>query len=388
MFCNSVAYREGVCMIKGAYIHIPFCEHICYYCDFNKVFIKNQPVDDYLDALEKEIAQSGSHPNLKTIYIGGGTPTALDTQQFNRLLNIVKKYLLNESIIEYTIEANPENITPEKLYLMKESGVTRLSIGVQTFQDEILESIGRLHHPDDAAKAVGEAKKAGFENISIDLMFGLPNQTEDMLIASIQEALKLQTEHISIYSLQIEPKTIFFNRMKKGKLTLPGQELEAKMFEILIRTLEEKGFNHYEISNFAKPGFESRHNSLYWQNEPYYGFGAGSHGYIYGQRVVNSGPINKYIQRVNNRGHACTATHQVSITEAIEEEMFLGLRMKQGVNKRHFYEKFGRPLNSLYNRTIKDLKQKGLLYEDEDRLALTHEGLFLGNDVFSSFLLG
>ncbi|MTT32499.1 oxygen-independent coproporphyrinogen III oxidase [Terrilactibacillus sp. BCM23-1] len=374
--------------MKGAYIHIPFCEHICYYCDFNKVFIKNQPVDDYLDALEKEIARSGSHPNLETIYIGGGTPTALDTQQFNRLLKIVKKYLLNESIIEYTVEANPENVTPEKLHLMKENGVTRLSIGVQTFQDEILENIGRIHHPDDAAKAVEEAKKAGFENISIDLMFGLPNQTEDMLISSIQEALKLQTEHISIYSLQIEPKTIFFNRLKKGKLTLPGQELEAQMFETLIRTLEEKGFSHYEISNFAKPGFESRHNSIYWQNEPYYGFGAGSHGYIYGQRVVNSGPINKYIQRVNKRGHACTATHQVSITEAIEEEMFLGLRMKQGVNKQHFYEKFGRQLNSIYNGTIKDLKQKGLLEEDEDRVALTHEGLFLGNDVFSSFLIG
>lgn len=375
-------------MIKGAYIHIPFCEHICYYCDFNKVFIQNQPVDKYLDALEKEIAQSSGTKGMETIFIGGGTPTALDADQFERMLSIVQKHLLGKTTIEYSIEANPENLDKAKLRLMKQYGVTRLSIGVQSFQDNLLKEIGRPHTKDDVVEVIQQARELGFTDISIDLMFGLPNQTEKMLKQSIDAALKLDPEHISIYSLQIEPKTIFFNRMKKGKLKLPSQDIEAEMFELIISTLERNDFTHYEISNFTKKGHESRHNLLYWSNEEYYGFGAGAHGYVNDERVVNAGPLKSYITQVEEKGHAQIAAHPVTSNERIEEEMFLGLRKLSGVDKQAFFEKYHKTMDELYGPEIAELKEQGLLYEDDRKISLTKNGVFLGNEVFEKFLIG
>ncbi|WP_132743000.1 radical SAM family heme chaperone HemW [Scopulibacillus darangshiensis] len=372
--------------MKGAYVHIPFCEHICYYCDFNKVFIQKQPVDDYLNALEKEITNQPRSCEIETIFIGGGTPTALNTEQFEKLMVMIKDHLYHNGITEYTVEANPENLDNAKLRLMKNYGVTRLSLGVQTFQNDLLTEIGRPHTNRDVIHVMQEARHYGFDNISIDLMFGLPNQTEDMLRASINEALRLDPEHISIYSLQIEPKTIFYNRMKKGKLVLPGQDIEAQMYELIINELAANGLIHYEISNFAKKGHESRHNLHYWNNDEYFGFGAGAHGYINDKRVVNAGPIKSYIREVNKKGHARTATHEVTRTEKIEEEMFLGLRKLSGVSKRAFYTKYHQTIDDIYSRELADLKERGLLTEDEKRVALTKQGVFLGNTVFESFI--
>ncbi|MFC7393293.1 radical SAM family heme chaperone HemW [Scopulibacillus cellulosilyticus] len=374
--------------MKGAYVHIPFCEHICYYCDFNKVFIEKQPVDDYLNALEKEIIEglSENDSRIETIFIGGGTPTALDNKQFHKLLQIIERHLVASELKEYTIEANPENLNETKLKLMRSYGVTRLSLGVQAFQNDLLKEIGRPHSRTDVFDIFQKARQAGFNNISIDLMFGLPNQTEKMLKESIDIAMTLQPEHISIYSLQVEPKTIFYNRMKKGKLHLPGQDIEAEMFELVISELEKNGYTHYEISNFAKNGFESRHNLLYWNNEQYFGFGAGSHGYVKDNRVVNAGPIKNYIKLVEDTGRAQTAAHPVTRKEKIEEELFLGLRKLSGVQKKRFYEKFQCQIEDLYSEEIKRLVEQGLLYEDEDKIALTRQGVFLGNDVFEAFL--
>jgi len=378
-------------MIKGAYIHIPFCEHICYYCDFNKYFLKNQPVDDYLQALDREMAladDDGIETCLETIFVGGGTPTALNARQMAFFLESVKTRLNpHDSIKEWTMEANPENMDEEKLALMKQFGVNRLSIGVQTFNDRLLKAIGRAHDRASVLRAFRLARRIGFDNVSLDLMFGLPGQTAEDLKASLKEACALEPEHLSIYSLQIEPRTIFYNRLKNGTLKLPDQDMEAEMYEYIMDFLDAHGYKQYEISNFTKPGFESRHNLLYWNNEEYYGFGAGSHGYVQGERVVNAGAVKGYIRRIRETGSARTASHPVTPQEKMEEEMFLGLRKIDGVSKREFYRKFGRTMHDLYGESIDRLKSKGLLYENDDRIALTRTGLLLGNDVFQEFLL-
>ncbi|MDN3955434.1 radical SAM family heme chaperone HemW [Sporolactobacillus laevolacticus] len=372
---------------KGAYIHIPFCDHICYYCDFNKVFMKNQPVDDYLDALSTEMNSYRANGLPETLYIGGGTPTALNEGQFERMFSDIDRYLMNPRVREFTVEANPESLTEEKLNIMKRHGVTRLSIGVQTFDDKLLQSIGRAHNASDAEYAVRLAQKHGFHNITLDLMFALPGQTEASLHESLDRALNLGTPHISIYSLQLEPKTIFFNRMKSGKLKLPGEDIEADMYGQIIFALEKHGLNQYEISNFSKPGYEGVHNSLYWQNEEYYGIGAGAHGYVNGVRYANAGPVKKYIERVHLVGHSRTSEHTVTLTEKMEEEMFLGLRLLKGVSVARFEEKFGKAIEQVYGAQINQLKEEGLLTERDGRISMTRKGVFLGNNVFEAFLI-
>nr|WP_193437424.1 radical SAM family heme chaperone HemW [Sporolactobacillus pectinivorans] len=373
--------------VRGAYIHIPFCDHICYYCDFNKVFIKNQPVDGYLNALSQEMAYYSAMGPVQTIYIGGGTPTALNEEQFERLLADVSHYFLHQGIQEFTVEANPENLSDSKLGLMKRYGVTRLSVGVQSFDNGMLKVIGRAHDTAGAKEAIIRARKAGFDNITLDLMFALPGQTEDMLHQSLETALSLNTSHISIYSLQVEPRTIFYNRMKGGKLRLPGEDIEADMYGQIIFTLEKNGLHQYEISNFSRPGYEGLHNSLYWHNQEYYGIGAGAHGYVNGKRYANTGSIKKYISLVSERGFSESSVHHVTDRERIEEEMFLGLRLMEGVSQAHFLKKFGRPIKAIYGAQLDRLKSEGLLVERGDHIALSTKGTFLGNNVFEAFLL-
>lgn len=373
--------------VRGAYIHIPFCDHICYYCDFNKFFLKSQPVDAYLQALEREMAYYSAMGPVETIYIGGGTPTALNESQFEKLLKDTSHYFGRKGIREFTVEANPENLSDGKLALMKQYGVNRLSIGVQSFDNQLLKAIGRAHDAETAKCAVRRARVAGIENITIDLMFALPGQDEKMLHDSLETALSLETPHISIYSLQIEPRTIFYNRKRKGKLSLPGQDIEADMYGQIIFELEKHGLRQYEISNFARPGFEGIHNSLYWQNEEYYGIGAGAHGYVDGVRYANVGPVKKYITLTNARGCAATERHRVTRQERMEEEMFLGLRMMRGVSQSRFLKRFGRPMTAVYGDQIKRLKKEGLLAAQGDFVFLTRKGTFLGNNVFEAFLL-
>ncbi|HET6873020.1 MAG TPA: radical SAM family heme chaperone HemW [Sporolactobacillaceae bacterium] len=375
--------------MKGAYLHIPFCDHICYYCDFNKYLIQNQPVDQYLEALKREIQTamlSGRKEDLQTLFVGGGTPTALNEAQLGFFLKTVQEALWHPGIKEYTFEANPENLTENKLRNMYDFGVNRLSIGVQTFDEEGLEAIGRKHSMKDVREGVQLARQIGFKNISIDLMFGLPGQTEADLDQSIDEALSLKPEHLSIYALQVEPKTIFYNRMKKGQLSLPGPDQEADMYDQLIDRLEKEGYQHYEISNFAKPGYESKHNLLYWQNEEYYGFGAGAHGYVNSVRVVNAGPVKGYIRRVEENGTSQVSAHPVPLVEQIEEEMFLGLRTRFGVSKERFAEKFNLDMDAVYRDVLKQLKEKNWLEEEGDTLKLSEQGWFLSNEVLAYFL--
>lgn len=376
--------------MKSAYIHIPFCEHICHYCDFNKYFIQSQPVDEYLNALEQEmintIAKTGQ-PDLKTIFIGGGTPTSLSEEQLKKLMDMINRVLKPSSnLSEFAVEANPDDLSAEKLKILKEAGVNRLSFGVQTFEDDLLEKIGRVHKQKDVFTSFERAREIGFENISLDLMFGLPGQTLKHLEHSINTALSLDAEHYSVYSLIVEPKTVFYNLMQKGRLHLPPQEQEAEMYEMVMSQMEAHGIHQYEISNFAKAGMESKHNLTYWSNEQYFGFGAGAHGYIGGTRTVNVGPVKHYIDLIAKKGFPYRDTHEVTTEEQIEEEMFLGLRKTAGVSKKRFAEKYGRSLDGLFPSVLKDLAEKGLIHNSESAVYLTHQGKLLGNEVFGAFL--
>ena len=369
----------------SAYVHIPFCTQICYYCDFSKVFIKNQPVDSYLEHLLEEF-RSYDIRKLSTLYIGGGTPTALSAPQLEVLLDGLTKNLDLSVLEELTIEANPGDLDADKIAVLKQSPVNRVSLGVQTFDDKMLKKIGRSHLEKDIYENIGRLKLAGFDNISIDLIYALPGQTMDQVKDNVAKAISLDIPHMSLYSLILENHTVFMNRMRRGKLPLPKEELEAEMFEYIIAELERAGFEHYEISNFSKLGFESRHNLMYWDNAEYYGIGAGASGYVDGVRYKNHGPIRHYLNAVE-AGNARITEEHLSQREQMEEEMFLGLRKKSGVSMARFEEKFGRSFDGLYGEIIRDLVQQGLMQIDGDRVRMTKRGLFLGDTVAERFIL-
>ena len=369
----------------SAYVHIPFCTQICYYCDFSKVFIKNQPVDSYLEHLLQEF-HSYDIQKLRTLYIGGGTPTALSAPQLEVLLDGLSKNLDLSVLEELTIEANPGDLDEDKIAVLKNSAVNRVSLGVQTFDDKMLKKIGRSHLEKDIYENIDRLKLAGFDNISIDLIYALPGQTMDQVKDNVAKAITLDIPHMSLYSLILENHTVFMNRMRRGKLPLPKEEVEAEMFEYIIAELERAGFEHYEISNFSKSGFESRHNLMYWDNAEYYGIGAGASGYINGVRYKNHGPIRHYLKAVEE-GNARINEEYLSQREQMEEEMFLGLRKKSGVSMKRFEEKFGTSFDNLYGQVVRDLCHQGLLQVEGQQIRMTKKGLFLGDTVAERFIL-
>lgn len=369
----------------SAYVHIPFCTQICYYCDFSKVFIKNQPVDDYLQALIREF-ESYDIEQLRTLYIGGGTPTSITAQQLDYLLTNLTKHLDLSVLEEFTIEANPGDLTDDKIEVLKKSAVNRVSLGVQTFNDKQLKRIGRSHNEAQIYSTIDHLKTAGFDNISIDLIYALPGQTMEDVKENVAKAIALDIPHLSLYSLILEHHTVFMNKMRRGKLNLPQEDLEAEMFEYIIAELEANGFEHYEISNFTKPGFESRHNLMYWDNAEYYGVGAGASGYLNGVRYRNRGPIQHYLKAVSE-GNARLSEEVLTKDEMMEEELFLGLRKKSGVSIAKFEEKFGVSFEERYGQIVTELCQHELLVPDDEVVRMTKKGLFLGDTVAERFIL-
>lgn len=375
--------------MKAAYIHIPFCEHICHYCDFNKFFLKGQPVDEYVNLLIKEMQISLTKQpttNVETIFVGGGTPTALNEQQLEKLCEGIRRTLPFEQG-EFTFEANPGDLTLDKMKILKEYGVNRLSFGVQAFQDHLLEKIGRSHRVKDVYTSIEHAKEIGFENISVDLIYALPTQTVEDFKVTLEHALALDLPHYSAYSLIVEPKTVFYNLMRKGQLRLPGEDQEAEMYRLLKEEMYKHGKNHYEISNFANEGYESKHNLVYWENNHYYGFGAGAHGYIDGERYSNAGPLKKYMSPLSEGKLPIYEKHSVTKKEMMEEEMFLGLRKISGVSIEHFQRKFSIQPLDVFKQSINEMVDKGLLQVKNDKILLTDRGHYLGNEVFQAFLL-
>ncbi|NQX44597.1 oxygen-independent coproporphyrinogen III oxidase [Paenibacillus tritici] len=374
---------------EAVYIHIPFCTNKCFYCDFNSYVLKDQPVMDYLYALDREMEMTVKHTPpgvIKTIFVGGGTPTVLKPDEMAYFLQSVRRHFPQwDENIEFSMEANPGTTDIDKLRVMKEGGVNRVSFGVQAFQNELLSGIGRIHDVNDVYRSLENARAVGLDNLSLDLMFGLPNQTVDMLRESITKALELDLPHYSIYSLKVEENTLFHTLFNKNKLPLPNEEDELAMYLLLMSTMEAAGYTQYEISNFAKPGLESRHNITYWRNEDYYGLGAGAHGYVGRQRHMNIKGVNPYIE-ASRSGLPRLDSFEISEQEAMEDFMMVGLRMREGVSDADFRSQFGKPLEEVFAGPLHKMLKAGLLEQTGDTYRLSKQGILFGNDVFGEFV--
>ncbi len=353
-------------MSNGIYIHIPFCLKKCAYCDFNSYGGKTHLIDSYIDALIKEMEEFKGL-TADTVYIGGGTPTILSETQLERLIKKVKELFILSDDAEFTIESNPATADLSKYKKLFSLGVNRLSIGVQSFSDRELSVLSRVHSSLDAELAVKLAKEAGFTNISIDLMEAIPHQTKESLMENVKKAMSLGVNHISVYSLIIEEGTPFYENTPE----LPSEDEERKMHHALCEEMEKSGFIHYEISNFAKEGFYSRHNLKYWLREPYYGFGAGAHSFYNGKRFSNILSIEEYIKADKKIKEAI----EISKEEAENERFMLGFRILTGFDtKGNFEEK------------IKELENKGLVETFGTNAKLTKKGEDLANLVFMEFV--
>lgn len=374
---------------QAVYIHIPFCTNKCFYCDFNSYVLKDQPVMDYLRALDLEMERTVHETppgTIRSIFVGGGTPTVLKPDEMAYFLASIRRHFPDwAEDIEFSMEANPGTTDPEKLAVMKEGGVNRVSFGVQAFQNELLGEIGRIHNVDDVYRSLDNARAAGIDNLSIDLMFGLPNQTVEMLAYSVKRALELQLPHYSVYSLKVEENTLFHTLYNKNKLPLPSEEDELQMYLTLMNEMEKAGYGMYEISNFAKPGKESRHNITYWRNEDYYGLGAGAHGYVGRRRHVNIKGVNPYVEAAK-AGLPRLDSYPVTADEAMEDFMMVGLRMREGVSEQRFREQFGRELGEVFAAPLNKMLHNGLLENTGGSYRLSERGILFGNDVFAEFV--
>ncbi len=361
-------------MIKSAYIHIPFCDSICSYCDFCKLLKNNEWINLYLNALEKEIKGKYKGEVLDTIYIGGGTPSSLSIEQLNKLFNILKILKFSETI-EFTFECNIENITKEKLELLYKNGVNRLSIGIQAFSEKYLKYLNRKHDVKMVSDKISIAKTIGFKNINIDLIYALKNQTIEELNNDLDLFLKLDISHISTYSLIIEPNT---------KLYIDNTEnideyIDYDMYKLICKKLEKNGYNHYEVSNFSKPGYQSKHNLTYWNNEEYYGFGMGASGYIDNVRYDNTRGLNEYL-----KGNYVKDKHLVEKKEKIENEFILGFRKIKGINKLSFKEKYNLDIKSI--DIVNTLLKENKLLEDEKNIYINSDYIYVSNDIIVNFI--
>lgn len=376
-------------MTKGLYIHIPFCDHICTYCDFPKLLTKGQRHEEYIEALLMELElyrQEVGFEQLESIYIGGGTPTALTVTQIQPLFDYLHQFISFDRIHEFSIEANPENLTIEKIKYLISQGITRFSLGVQTFQESLLKRIGRQHQASEVIQAVSNLKQCGMFNINLDLIYAIPGQTMEQLKADLKQVIDLGVEHISAYSLIVEEHTQLYLAYMRDQIELTDNEIEAQMYEMVIKTLTKHGFTHYEISNFAKQQ-PSLHNQWYWKNETYIGTGLGAHGYVLGHRYHNTRSINAYINLLKQHQKPLIDSHQVTEKEQIEEEMFLGLRLLEGVDLEAFRQKYQVDLKMVYGDVLEPLFEKEYLEWTGKRIRLTSKGLLIANDVFEQFLL-
>lgn len=353
-------------MNNGIYIHIPFCRSKCAYCDFNSKAGIMELADTYVDALIAEMKALGN-VEADSVYIGGGTPTVLSEKQLDRVLSAINDCFLLKENAEFTVETNPATADRRKYSLLKNYGVNRLSVGVQSFNENELLALSRIHTPADAENAVYTAKECGIENISIDLMDGIPYQSPESLKYSIDRALSLGVRHISVYSLIIEEGTPFYENTPP----LPDEDAEREMYALTRKILTENGFRHYEISNYAKPGYEAYHNMKYWKRAPYYGFGAGAHSFYNNTRYENIREVEKYIAA----DCKVVYTEEISASEALKEKFMLGFRMLDGFDtKGQFEEK------------IHKLHRNGLIERNGNWVRLTEKGEDLANLVFMEFV--
>ena len=383
----------------GLYIHIPFCKQKCSYCDFCSYANKESFIKRYIQCVLKEIIEVGNNNKIdfenvkddlflvKTIYIGGGTPSLIDSKYIVQIIEDIKLNFEIDEKAEITIEVNPGTVTLEKLEDYKRAGINRLSIGLQSTHEHLLKEIGRIHTYLDFLDTFRFAREAGFENINVDLMIGIPNQTLEEVKDSIEEIVSMEPEHISVYSLILEEGTPLFKKVEEG-LELPDEELERKMYWNVKRILEANGYNHYEISNFAKQGYESKHNLDCWNQKEYIGFGIAAHSYTNGIRYSNIENIEQYIKNYDeDKTEENLVFHEKQDMEAMQKEyMLLGLRKIDGVSIQEFKIKFVANPVFLYHSELEKLVNEELLEIDGDQIKLTNKGLDLANIVWEEFI--
>lgn len=371
----------------GIYIHIPFCKQKCYYCDFISFANKNEKQEQYIKAIKKEIdTYEFEKYNVTTIYIGGGTPSYIESKYIVELIEKLKSKLTNNETkfdkMEITIEVNPGTVTKQKLQDFKSCGINRLSIGLQTTNNNLLKQIGRIHTYEEFLETYNWAKEVGFENINVDLMLGLPNQTIKDLKNSLKKVIRLGATHISVYSLIVEEGTLISKLLDEEKIELPSEETEREMYWYVKNTLELNGYKHYEISNFAKENKYSKHNMNCWKQEEYIGLGVAAHSYLNDTRFSNANNIEDYINNVENKEIEEIQT----LGDKQNEFMLLGLRMLDGVDIASFKQKFGQNPIYLYRDRLNKLVEDGLVVIDLNHIKLTNKGLDLANLVFEEFI--
>lgn len=367
------------------YIHIPFCKQKCFYCDFPSFSQKEGLMDEYIDALIKEIGLRAKDYIIKTIFIGGGTPSYLDLKNMKKLLETIKKLDLKKDL-EFTIECNPGTLEDEKLILMKNMGVNRISMGLQTTHNNLLKSIGRIHSFEEFKDNFKKARSIGFNNINIDLMFGLPNQSVEEWEESLNEITKLKPEHISAYSLIVEEGTAFYKLYENNKLILPNEEDERLMYNSTLNILKKYGYNQYEISNFSFKGKECKHNIVYWDLDDYLGLGSSSSSYIDGIRYKNFEDIEEYIMNIKSNDSAIMETYRNTMEDNMSEFIFMNLRKKMGFSKNRFKERFRKDVYSVYGEIILKHKNNELIIDDGCNIYLSSKGIEVSNYVMADFV--
>ncbi|NLF79887.1 MAG: radical SAM family heme chaperone HemW [Clostridia bacterium] len=376
--------------VNSVYIHIPFCLHKCPYCDFVSLPLSQHQScrEAYAGLLRSELdLWRGSFSDtpldfsrLRTIYFGGGTPSLMEPDEIGSILGLLP------AAEEITLEANPETLDRGKLAAFRLAGVNRLSLGAQSFEPRLLAAMGRGHSPADTRRVVNEARQEGFANISIDLIYGLPDQNLAGWQADLQQALALDTQHISLYGLALEPHTPWGEQAATGRLQLPDEDSQADMLELACDVLEQAGFIHYEIANFARPGWESLHNHAYWQRDNYLGLGVAAASCLFERRFYNQKNLTAYRRLIEVGRPPLLDEEWLNIDQVISEALFLGLRLLAGIDFTAFYGRYGVDPRRRYRREIERLWEKGLIELDKQGMRLTRRGLLLGNEVFRAFV--
>ena len=376
------------------YIHIPFCKTRCFYCDFNTFAGKDQLISDYVSALCNEITRQKPYGNsaVHSVYFGGGTPSRLAPSETGRVMAAVQESFRLMPDAEVTFEMNPCDVTADHAAALAASGINRVSLGMQSAIPEELKRMNRRHTPERTALAVEMLQNAGIQNISLDLIYGYPGQTLENWQLSLQAAVDLGAKHISLYALSVEDGSALRRQLEMGKLTLPDEELTVAMYDLAAEFLAEKGFQHYEISNWAsEETYESRHNKQYWFVYPYYGFGAGAHGWIDHRRIRNTGGIEDYIREVNTSDKRFPAAAEItpqSRRVEMQDVMMLGLRMlREGITEDRFRSRFGIGIEDVFSREIKHLERKELIHRGQDgRFLLNPDKVMVANQAFIEFV--
>jgi oxygen-independent coproporphyrinogen-3 oxidase len=369
----------------SAYVHVPFCAHHCGYCDFAVVAGQDHLIDAYLAALEEEIKTLQSAQSIKTLFLGGGTPTHLGPRQLDRLLRVLAEWLPLVEGGEFTVEANPDSLGDEKIALLVAHGVNRISLGAQSFHAHLLTALERLHDPSAIPRAARSVKRYGAK-LSLDLIFGVPGQSLDQWREDLHQALALSPDHLSTYGLTYEKGTRLWKQRQRGQLYPLDEDAELAMYRLAIDTLESAGFEHYEISNFARAGCRSRHNQVYWANDAYFGFGLGAARYVQGRREVNTRDLRGYIQRAAAHQSVTQQSEQLEPTERARETMAMQLRRAEGIDRVAFLTRTGQSLDSVASSHLPWLVEQGFLLDDGRSVSLTRRGKEVADAIIARLL--